>query len=119
MEVRNTLISSAIIIGSALLSIKNIDSFIDGLKNTINLESGKVRLGTVYEEHVKTNFEVVDKSNNSTLIDLSAQTKDIYSKVESYVKDQIETVNKNGGVRDENGRKVSWILKRQLGSLML
>ena len=105
MEMKYPLIAAAIIIGSGIISLKNIDSFIADRENTIYLVNGKVRLGKVYEEHIQTNIEVIDKSNGSKLIDLSGKTEDIYSKSESYIKDQIDAINKNGGILDDDGKK--------------
>lgn len=105
MEVKYALIASSVIISSAIISMANIEHFITDRENILILENGKVRLGKVYEENVTTNFHVINKSDNTDLINITAQTKDIYDKSESYIKDQIDAINKNGGVPDKDGKK--------------
>ncbi|NBK99815.1 MAG: hypothetical protein EOM50_17755 [Erysipelotrichia bacterium] len=105
MEVKYPLLASSIVISSVIIGLPNIEHFVSDRENILQLENGKIRLGKVYEEHINTTIEVIDKSNNSKLIDLSTQTKNIYNKAESFIKDQVDSINNNGGATDESGKK--------------
>lgn len=105
MDVKYPLIAFSLVASSAIISMSNIEHFITDQQNNLMLENGKIRLGKVYEERVNTDIEIIKKEDNSNVLSVNAPTKDIFNKAESYIKDQIDLLNKNGGVPDENGKK--------------
>lgn len=105
MEAKYLLVSVSLILSSAVISIDNIENIYSNKNNTLYLENGKVFLGKVYEERVNTDFEVINKSDSSTLMSVSAPTKDIFKKSDEYMRSEVDAINKDGGFPDKDGKK--------------
>ena len=105
MEAKYSLIAASLIISSAIISMTSIEHFVTDRQNTLMLENGKIRLGKVYEERINTDVEVINKEDNSNIMSIKSPTKDIFEKAETYIKDQIDTINKNGGTSNKDGKK--------------
>lgn len=67
-----------LVASAAIVSIDKIQENVQ-FNNTINLESGKVRLGSVYRETVESNFEVTFEGQTEPSLQVSDNTANLYS----------------------------------------
>lgn len=67
-----------LVASAAIVSIDKIQENVQ-FNNTINLESGKIRLGSVYREIVESNFEVTFEGQTEPSLQVSDNTANLYS----------------------------------------
>ncbi|MGL4821825.1 MAG: hypothetical protein ACRC2W_02230 [Plesiomonas shigelloides] len=67
-----------LVASAAIISTDKIQDSIQ-FNNTMNLESGKVRLGSVYREIVESNFEVTFEGQTEPSLQVSENTANLYS----------------------------------------
>lgn len=89
---RTLVLSISIILSASIFSIDKINSYVDS-KNTLSLESGKVRLGKVYRETVTSTYEVILDGSKEPIISINTKTTDLYSKVYDDFTQTLEQVN--------------------------
>lgn len=89
---------------ATLVSVEPIDRYLSD-QNILQTSSGAVRLGKVNKELLMTEFSVRNAEDGSLLLSGTTKTPEIYEFALGKFKKQIESINKDGGVKAESGKK--------------
>jgi hypothetical protein len=104
-----SVLKASFVIGGAIIvaaAIGNLDTLseLSTNGNVLRLDSGSAKLGTVYEEQLVTDYEIVDTTSNETLLSVSNRTSQIFDKAYDKFKENIDSANKLGGIKGDNGK---------------
>jgi hypothetical protein len=91
---RSIIIAGALVASSVIFSADKLYTLSQS-QNTLNLTSGKVRLGEVYSEKLTTSYQVKFKDSSQLMVDVQGNTQDIYQIAYDDFVSTIEAVNKD------------------------
>lgn len=91
---RMLVLGASIVVASGILGIEKLHSF-NQFGNVIELTSGKIRLGEVYNEKLTSTYQVTFVGDDRASTTIDANTKDLYSSVYEDLENTITEVNKS------------------------
>lgn len=89
---------------AALLSTSAISTVVSD-QNVLQTQAGAIRLGKVYKEILMTDYTVTNTEDGTVLLTASTRTPEIYNGAYATFKKQIDSVNRDGGAKGEDGKK--------------
>lgn len=89
---------------AGLISLDSIDR-LQSDRNIIQTADGAVRLGKVYKERLMTEYSVRKADDGTVLLATTTRTPELYDSALSKLKDTVDGINKDGGIKGDDGKK--------------
>lgn len=100
------ILSIAVVAASAVYKTDDLLDLLDR-RNVIRTSDGVVRLGKVNAERVKVDFKIQSTKSNEVLLQSSTFMGGAFAEAEKELSKQVAAVNKEGGIKGEDGKKES------------